>query len=191
MNCAFTDLKDKLCDQLVCGLCDKETRVKLLEQEKLNYDTALKIAIARESAVKNATGSLSTLEHKNTKSDVYTLRTENKGKPWQKKSEKRYGGRNGTRDPERQAAVAGEQPQHSEKRSIVCYCCDRANHTKSECRYREYKCKYCNKQGHLERACRVKQAKEEKSKISVNLLHEGSAEEGEVEIDLLKKNGIL
>ena len=104
-----------------------------------------------------------------------------------KKNEKRYGGRNGTRDPERQAAAAGEQPQHSEKRSIVSYCCGRANHTKSECRYREYKCKYCNKQGHLERACRIKQAKEEKSKTSVNLLHEGSAEEGEVEIDLLKK----
>ena len=187
LNCGFTDFKDKLCDQLVCGLRDKETRVKLFEQEKLNYDTALKIAVARESAVKNATGSLSALEHNNTKSDVYTLRNENKGKPWQKKNDKRYGGRNGTQNLERQPAAADEQPQHSKKRSLMCYCSGRANHTKGECRYREYKCKYCNKQGHLERVCKIKQAKEQKSKTSVNILHEGSAEEEEEEIDLLKK----
>lgn len=52
MHCGFTDLKIALRDQLVCGLKDYDTRVSLFKMEKLDYDTAFKEAVAKETAEK-------------------------------------------------------------------------------------------------------------------------------------------
>ena len=74
MHCNFKDiLNDMLRDKLVCGLRDKDTRIKLFEEKNLKFETALEIATAHEIAVKNATVSKNTLEQKSTKSDVYKL----------------------------------------------------------------------------------------------------------------------
>jgi len=160
MNCGFTDVNEKLCDQLVCGLQDKETKIRLFEQEKLTYEDAVKIAKARESAVKNAAEAQSTLERKNPNSEVYMLRKENKGNAQQRKRVNSQGQSN---------------------RNIECYCCGKPNHISRECRYKEFECNFCKRKGHLERACRSKQ-NQRKTKSSVNLLQEESSDEEEDEI---------
>ncbi|EZA57381.1 hypothetical protein X777_02644 [Ooceraea biroi] len=57
-NCNFSNLRDSLRDQLVCKLRDQDTRVKLFETESLTYDSALKGAITRETALRNASNSI-------------------------------------------------------------------------------------------------------------------------------------
>lgn len=69
----YTDLKTALRDQLVCGIRDETTRVELFKTKNLTFDKALEEASARESAAKNAAGSLNTLENKTTREQLFTL----------------------------------------------------------------------------------------------------------------------
>ena len=72
LNCNFPNLSDFLRDQLVCGLCDQETKVKLFETESLTYDSALKGAIMHETALNNASNS-STSDRKTFQRDVLAI----------------------------------------------------------------------------------------------------------------------
>lgn len=46
LNCNFTTLEDALRDQLVCGLYDKDTKIKLFEEKNLTLGKATEIAVA-------------------------------------------------------------------------------------------------------------------------------------------------
>ena len=60
LNCNFKEIEVALRDQFVCGLKDHATKVELFKKSSLTFDEAYKEATARESAEKNATGSLNT-----------------------------------------------------------------------------------------------------------------------------------
>ena len=66
LYCNFTDVENRLRDQLVCGLLDHDIKTLLFKEEKLTYEQAYKIATAHESAEKNAahTDKLATSQYK-------------------------------------------------------------------------------------------------------------------------------
>ena len=47
-------LNDMLCDRLVCGICDKGVQRRLLQESELSFDQAKDIALAAETANKDA-----------------------------------------------------------------------------------------------------------------------------------------
>ncbi|KAL7297102.1 hypothetical protein TKK_0009524 [Trichogramma kaykai] len=63
----FENLDDALRDQLVCGLNDTDTKIKLFEEKNLTLAKALEISIARE----NAASASNALENKTPKSSMY------------------------------------------------------------------------------------------------------------------------
>src|SRR5258705_8234455 len=68
-HCQFANLNDRLRDQLVAGISDDKLKCRLLEeQDKLSFETALKIAVTFETA----------------KSDTSKLRSSSSGVPIQK-----------------------------------------------------------------------------------------------------------
>ncbi|XP_029156062.1 uncharacterized protein K02A2.6-like [Nylanderia fulva] len=150
LYCNFADIKMALRDQFVCGLRSYNTKIALFKMENLDYDNAVKEAVAREAAEKNASNSLNVLEHKTEKSDVFSLRSANKVLKWDKKAEgHEYNKR-------RNAEGNNTQQWRDQSDNIVCYCCGRRNHISKECRFRDYKCRDCGRKGHLQRACRRK-----------------------------------
>ncbi|XP_068994232.1 uncharacterized protein [Neodiprion pinetum] len=50
-NCEFSNFKEALRDQLVCGLRSEDTRTEIFKEEKLTYDSAYTIAFASERAI--------------------------------------------------------------------------------------------------------------------------------------------
>ena len=54
-HCNFgTSLNEMLCDQIACGIEDQKIQRRLLAEPELTFDKAYEIAIASESAEKNA-----------------------------------------------------------------------------------------------------------------------------------------
>ena len=69
IHCGFNDvntLKSMLCDRLVCGINDSRMQHRLLAEPDLNYEKALKIVLAMESAAE----STSSLEKQSLKLQV-------------------------------------------------------------------------------------------------------------------------
>ena len=56
LHCNFKDVNEALRDQFICGIRDDSTRVELFKQSNVTFESALKEATARESAMKNAAG---------------------------------------------------------------------------------------------------------------------------------------
>ncbi|XP_044766716.1 uncharacterized protein LOC123322767 isoform X1 [Coccinella septempunctata] len=54
LHCNFKEIETALRDQFVCGLLQPETKIELFRQENLTFQSAVAIAEARESAVKNS-----------------------------------------------------------------------------------------------------------------------------------------
>lgn len=114
LHCAFKVLEDALKDQLICGLRDMDTKVKLFEEKDLTLEKALTIAVAHETAVKNATTATTTLEKKTHQNELYSI---DKGsRPGYSKYTP---GQQQRKDP--RAAI----------NQLVCYCCGRRNHIKA------------------------------------------------------------
>ncbi|XP_046752015.1 uncharacterized protein LOC124414903 [Diprion similis] len=128
LNCNFTDLKIALRDQFVCGIRDEDIRITLFKMEKLDYDSALKEAIAKESPVVNATASMNALEGKQQSEQSSSNERKSKSEP-------------------------GRSKQNTE-----CYWCGKANHVRTECYFRNAECRRCKGRGHLERVCKKKKA---------------------------------
>ncbi|XP_071642239.1 uncharacterized protein [Temnothorax longispinosus] len=152
-HCNFENIKVALRDQFVSGLKDHDTKAALFRIEKLDYETAVKEAVIREAAEKNATNTLQVLENKSAKSEVFALQNSRKPGRWN------MSGGNPTKPHEQQRPTAGSnQQQHNQQPSseqgIVCYCCGKPNHTSKWCRYREFTCHNCDKKGHLKIVCR-------------------------------------
>ena len=57
-------MDEALKDQFVCGVRDKDIRIKLFEEKNLTWKKAVEVAVVRESAEKNAVSSSTVLEKK-------------------------------------------------------------------------------------------------------------------------------
>ena len=77
LHCNFEKLNVALKDQIVCGIQDKETHVRLFEEKNLTFEKALDIATKREAAVLNAVTSSNVLEKNDTKQTVYAVQVNN------------------------------------------------------------------------------------------------------------------
>ncbi|XP_031789191.1 uncharacterized protein LOC116418285 [Nasonia vitripennis] len=89
-HCNFTELDNAIRDQLVCGVSDKDIRIKLFEEKTLTLQKAQEIAIAREAAVKNATNSNITLENKSVRNEVHTIQGDEQ-RAWQRRGQRGRG----------------------------------------------------------------------------------------------------
>lgn len=138
LHCEFEKLEDALCDQFVCGVHDESTRIELFKITDLKFDKALKEALARENAVKNAAGAEKTLLKSTAKEEVFAIergtKQNTRGK-WNRQN---------------------SRPTQHEKR---CYCCGSPEHLAGQCRYRGATCHGCGRKGHLQKACLSKEKK--------------------------------
>ncbi|XP_046590198.1 uncharacterized protein LOC124293399 [Neodiprion lecontei] len=164
LYCNFSNLDDALKDQFVCGIKDRNTRVKLFEEKSLTFKIACEIATTRESAEKDAASSENALDTRNAKADVFALRGARQ--PWQQHRGSSYQGRNqgyknnynGRQQQQhrnqRSSSEAWQGQRSTQKTSVVkCSCCGKGNHTREECRYRDLVCHQCNVKGHLAQVC--------------------------------------
>ncbi|XP_076301711.1 uncharacterized protein LOC143219720 [Lasioglossum baleicum] len=156
LHCKFIDHKTALRDQLVRGIRDHDTRVELFKKSALTFDDALKEAIARESAMKNASGSLKTLENGSFQQDVYALNSSTQGRRQTSKYEKQPRGQQNFAYPNNN--LPAQQQTQRPNEGYNCYCCGKPNHRASFCRYRFRYCKSCGGRGHLEQVCRDKKS---------------------------------
>ncbi|KAL7305479.1 hypothetical protein TKK_0002216 [Trichogramma kaykai] len=158
LHCNFDKLNDSLRDQLVCGLSDTDTKIKLFEEKDLTLAKALEISIARESAVKNATSTSNALDSKVSKSNMYYTQSnpQQGGQGHATKNGAAHSKRQQQQQRPRQQQQQHQQKQRGSdsKSGVQCYCCGKPNHISRECRYRKYVCRACNKKGHLERVCK-------------------------------------
>lgn len=144
LNC---NLENALKDQLVCGVYDKDVKIKLFEEKTLTWANAQETATAREAAKKKAATASNTLEKKSQKYDFYAIHGGQQRKTWKGK-----GSNKGAKAPggKQQKQPMGPSRQHA----VPCYCCGKPNHISRECRYHEYICGKCNVKGHIARVCK-------------------------------------
>lgn len=131
-HCQFgTTLNDALRDRLVCGLTNEHIQRKLLVEADLNYEKAKAIAIASETATKDAEEL-----RKQPNSDVNKL----KAKP----------------DVKHAAATARARSPLKSTSAAYCTRCGKKNHSQAECYFRDKECHNCSKRGHTKKMCRSK-----------------------------------
>lgn len=122
-------LNDTLRDRLVCGLLNEQIQKKLLTVADLNLTKAIEIAVAMETASKDA------IELRNasgTSTPVHKMRARNRRKP-----------------------QVPAQNQPSRKKPLECYRC-KGPHTADVCRFKNAYCNNCKKKGHIQAACQGK-----------------------------------
>lgn len=146
LHCNFQILDTALRDQIVCGINDKETRVKLFEEKNLTFEKALDIATTREAAVLNAVSSSNVLEKNDSKQPVYAIQVSSQRRQGQRGYTKTNQAtvRSGPRQQQQQRqrpADGFSRPR--DERGSTCYCCGKPNHRSTECRFRNYNCNYC------------------------------------------------
>ncbi|CAB0040099.1 unnamed protein product [Trichogramma brassicae] len=128
LHCNFEKIETALRDQLVCGLIDHETKIDLFKQSELTFESAFKLALAREKAELNA-ASTEKITASSSKQDdkINAVKT-------------KFSSRN-SRNGKNRA-------------DWICYCCGKKGHLARDCRHRHQKCKKCKRPGHLEATCR-------------------------------------
>ncbi len=127
-HCNFGgNLEETLRDRLVCGLSNEQIQKRLLAESKLKFSKAVDIAVAMETATRDATEIHSELrQEKPLGLDKLTL----------------------NRPSNRMDNI----PPPS-----VCYRCGANAHVASECRFKKEVCHKCGKRGHIQRVCRAPQ----------------------------------
>ncbi|XP_062620772.1 uncharacterized protein K02A2.6-like [Saccostrea cucullata] len=128
-HCLFDEaiLDDMLRGRLVCGLRNEHIQKKLLSEAELTFTSATDIAVAMETAARDATE----LQSKHSPSaSVHKLHA--------KKKSHGYGGTSGKYTP---------------KGGKSCFRCN-GDHNPQSCYYRDKECFKCHKKGHSKHACR-------------------------------------
>lgn len=157
-DCNFgTNLDERLRDCLVGGIKDLAVQKRLLMEQKLTLDQAVKMINAAEcsenhlSEIRNGAGSTS-----------YNVHALSRNGPQRKYTE---------RDHER-----GKQTQYkNSKRS--CFRCD-GQHSANHCRFKTSNCNFCHKLGHIEKACLNKKRRSKNSHMQNQIQESSSDEEG-------------
>lgn len=153
--------------------------MSLFKAEALTYDTALKEAIARETALKNASSARAS-DNKNPQKELFAIdapsgsntrdysnnpnrRGKSQGTPHQQRNDWRpnngsmcanCGGRGHARE---QCSSPIQNKQRDD-----CASCGKPGHRRYTCKFRDATCDHCHKQGHIESACFTKRAQEKK-----------------------------
>lgn len=132
--CDFgTFLNDALRDRLVCGLRSETIQKKLLAEEDLTFDQAIKIGTAMEMAEKDTVSF-----------GGVTATAVNKVKSSPRRAQaKKY---------------ADVKSEKTEQKKSECYRCG-GNHRPDSCTHKKSKCFNCGKFGHIASKCRNKKSK--------------------------------
>ena len=146
-TCKFKDsLDDMLRDRFVMGLCSAATQQNLLAESELTFDKAVKVATAREAALRDATAAhkLGITANVNHGRDNVHLVKGNKSNNFK----------------------SGEQNSNSSKKSIppksACFGCG-GKHWKKDCPFKDSECHGCKQVGHIKKMCKNKNMSKSKS----------------------------
>ena len=127
-HCQFgTQLEDMLCDRLIVGVRNDDLRRKLLAQPDTGFQRIQEIAIAHETAARDA--SAVTVSRDAASGEVHLV-----NRP--------------SRPTRRAPDTVTTAPQ-------LCAGCA-GPHLRSECRFRNARCRVCQKLGHISTVCRAK-----------------------------------
>lgn len=139
-HCQYGDtLEDMLCDRLVCGVHDDRIQRRLLAEPSLDFAKAMKIAVAMETAAKNA-------------KDLKLPASAGANGVTVQKIQKQTGPllpRKG-RKPQKHATMKSATPAGK------CYRCGRSNHAATDCHFKDATCNHCGKKGHIAPVCKSK-----------------------------------
>lgn len=133
-HCEFgTTLNDTLRDRLVCGLANEHIQRKLLVEADLTYDRAKAVALAAETATK----------------DAEELRKQPAGDT----QVNRLQAKTARRGPQ---PTRLSQPSEATARATTTICgrCGKKNHTQDQCYFRDKQCHQCLRIGHVKRMCK-------------------------------------
>ena len=132
-TCQFDNLRDSMIrDRLVLGVSSQRVRKRLLRQEDLGLDKAVKICQAAEAIEKQ----ILTLAQKGVSSSDTSVN---------------YCNKRGRRQQQRKPF----QPSTKQKPATKCSCCD-TTHAPRACPAYGKACNKCGKSGHFARVCRSK-----------------------------------
>jgi nucleoside-triphosphatase THEP1 len=157
-HCEFgTTLNDALRDRLVCGLANEHVQRKLLVEADLTYERAKAIAIASETATKDA--------------------EELRRQPAAVEVNKLKAGRSADFNYSKSTA----------KGFVACTRCGKNNHEQSQCYFKDKVCHKCSKLGHTQKMCRskVNLPTQRPRTGKVNQLEEHSDDSSDMEAGLL------
>jgi hypothetical protein len=127
-------------DVFVSGLRDRAILDRLFEEDDIDLDKTVKIALAMEKAVKGAADIIDQPQRINI---VSVGNRKNKESKFVQRKNKTF-----------------PQPKISYE---TCSRCTGTNHNKNECRLKTSKCHFCQKIGHIQKACFLaKKAKQHK-----------------------------
>ena len=147
-TCEYGDvLETLLFDRFVAGLRNESTVRAILTSEKMTFQEAVELAVARETAANHARVLQS--NHSDTQS-VHSVKSNSqmqmeKKKPWENTSPNRI----------RQNSNRGRENPRTNKPKSACMGCN-GWHWRNECPFREAECNKCHKTGHIAKACYAK-----------------------------------
>ncbi|CAB0042928.1 unnamed protein product [Trichogramma brassicae] len=190
LKCNFDKITESLRDQFVCGLSDKDTKIKLFETENLTFDTALKSAIARERAQRNAQSNVG-IKHQQ---DVLAIgqynnqreRSSHNNKQGPRAQPSRHLGREAKDNSCWNCGGRGHtryqcpSPVTSKQRND-CASCGKPGHRRDVCKYKDATCGHCRKRGHIEDACFTKRANAKRGIQKID--KEGSEQDSDADED--------
>ena len=142
-TCSFSNyLDDMLRDRFVMGLSSSATQQHLLAESDLTFEKAVKVATAREAAVRDASAAhkLGITSNSNSNGQVHTNQVKG-SKPNNFKSEKN--------------SNSNANNKSSSPKS-ACFGCG-GKHWKKDCPFKNAECHGCKSIGHIKKMCKNKQ----------------------------------
>ncbi|KAL5018941.1 hypothetical protein ScPMuIL_004663 [Solemya velum] len=141
-DCEFVqNLNDSLRDRLVCGLRSEQTQKKLLTIDKLTYETATDIAVAMETATRDAIELQSKHAATSSVNKIQSTTSAHKTHSKRKSSYARL--------------KSGKQQNDREQGKVTCFRCKGTSHEPQDCFFKDKECYRCQRRGHAKRACKV------------------------------------
>nr|XP_022905220.1 uncharacterized protein K02A2.6-like [Onthophagus taurus] len=137
-NCKQPTVNTHLRSQFIRGVRDSEIRERLLQQNKLTFEEALKVAISIEASKQ---------ESREIQRPIMAVNYVNKEK-------KKFTNK------------SGNQKNTGNLKEKKCFRCGKENHIAKDCKAENLKCKHCGRKGHVAIVCfqqakKIKQLKEE------------------------------
>jgi hypothetical protein len=139
--CEFGTLNESLRDQFVVGLKDEHTQKKLLAVADLTFVKAIEIAVAVETANKDA---IELRGKSNPESSVNKVQRHHRPTS---------------------SVKTGKQ------KLFVCYRCNGMNHRPDNCKFKDVICHNCNKRGHIRKACKSAVKSKQRPQKKIHAVH--------------------